>query len=663
MAVLRPDQAQLTFFAETSPGADSDQMNPVGVDEATTLAVTGSGGLDIYPAGTTKIRVTDVGAIKVGDFIVIGRTGTISAPIDLATRSIWHREIRRVEHIVPDSSGDLGWLHLDRPLSYPHYLTDAPSSGTALLNAVGRVISSVTTANETKHIRFVPGVYDTVDTPDPVMAIEPRYFLGTASKRNFSSVYTGQHTYQGALNGIVLLNGWPLRWGIGREIPIPRTTSTFSFDQLGANSNVGDTYIKFNGAVQGATTNLAVGDYIVIGYAADGSGNAAGYQASAAATQIVEINQVKRVNAAVASNQWVELEHPLKYAHISDLSSQAVGTQIRKVTPSGGITHYIVEDNDLSSISMHLAMKDSAETIGFHRRWLGGKVGAMSIIAEEGGLLTVNWDSLMFKDMIHNQSKSLGANRYSATEAVTEGGGINEGSAIGNIPDMPGYALMNTYNTADIVLPTTEPYYFSGGTIKFKGTEFARVRSFAIAINNNEDPRYYISSRYGSHKGPSEIREQRREYSITCTVALPDTQALGYSTNLDSATSLFNELLLEGRYTEAGGHEGFDIELKFVRGTFTDPGGTTWEDAMWIHVPGIDMSSTNELQGSDGDSGTLYVPGSNISQAVSGAVNRGGAFIRTAPHTITTEAPFQVALDMIARNMTIVVRDQEPYYP
>ena len=133
---------------------------------------------------------------------------------------------------------------------------------------------------------------------------------------------------------------------------------------------------------------------------------------------------------------------------------------------------------------------------------------------------------------------------------------------------------------------------------------------------------------------------------------------------MDAANSLFNELLLEGRYGSVSGHEGFDVSLKFVRGTFADNGARIWEDALWIHIPGIDQSSTQRFEGSDGNpAGTLFVPGDNISQATSGAVNRAGAFIRTAPHTITAEAPFQVALDMVFRSMTIVVRDQEPYYP
>ncbi len=49
--------------------------------------------------------------------------------------------------------------------------------------------------------------------------------------------------------------------------------------------------------------------------------------------------------------------------------------------------------------------------------------------------------------------------------------------------------------------PTTQPYYFSEGTIKFFGQEFARIRSFSISISNGEEPRYYIRNGRGGGGG------------------------------------------------------------------------------------------------------------------------------------------------------------------
>ena len=664
MAVLRPDQAQLTIMRETSPGADPDRLaiSATSSGAANTTLHAASGIPSNYPPGTTKIYVTNTGGKQVGDFIAIGPVTPPNEagaePAAAATAHSGHTEIRRVEHIELDpGSTTRGWVFLDRPLAFNHNQTNGVT--TTAVQTVSQIVNpnaNVLLATS-KHIKFVPGVYDTVDTPDPEMALEPRYFLGQSSMRNFTSVYSGQHTYQGALNGIILLNGWPLRWGIGTEIPVPRTVSG-SGPSLAFAVSPGDVWVKMNSA----SHNLSVNEVVIIGHQTIGFSLANSDPSLASATNPPEINVVKRL-ATISGSYWVEFEHPIKYNH-------PLGSLVREITPADGVTHYIIEQNDLDSMCWHLGMKDSVENNlqRFDRRWLGGKVGAMSILAEEGGLLTVNWDSIVFKDMIHNQASHTSTlDRYPSQVAMTvEDGVVTAGEG------MPGYAIMNKYDVADIKLPTTEPYYFSGGSVKLiDGTEFARVRGFNISINNNEDPRYYIGQRHGNHKGPSEIREQRREYSMTCTLALPDTGAntvVGTATNLDRATSLFKELLLEGRYEANGGHKGFNISLKFVRGTHTNSAdGLVWEDAIWIDIPGIDKSVTaTEFSGSNqsyNSSPADWVAGSNISKSLSGTVNGGGAFIRSAPHTITTDAPLQVAVDMIFRSMTIVVKDQEAYYP
>ena len=670
MAVLRPDQAQLTIMRETSAGADPDRLTltagTVATGGDTTLSGT-SGYPTVYPPGSTKLYVTHTGGKQPGDFVAIGPAIPANAagaePASAATAPSGHTEIRRVEHIEPDATGNKGWIFLDRPLAFNHTV----NNGQSLITKVQTVsTTSSPTANTllatSKHIKFVPGVYDTIDTPDPDMALEPRYFLGQSSMRNFTSLYSGQHTYAGALNGIILLNGWPLRWGIGTEIPVPRTIAG-SGPTLDGAVSPGDVWVKMNNSSHNLSLNTGGSqgpDVVLIGHQTGGFSLANSDPSLASATNPPEINVVKRL-ATISGSAWVEFEHPIKYNH-------PTGSLVREITPADGVTHYIIEQNDLDSLCWHLGMKDSVENNlqRFDRRWLGGKVGAMSILAEEGGLLTVNWDSVIFKDMIHNQASHTSAlDRYPDQGAVTvEDGAILAGQG------MPGYAIMNKYDVADIKLPSTEPYYFSGGSVKLiDGTEFARVRGFNISINNNEDARYYIGQRHGNHKGPSEIREQRREYSMTCTLALPDTGSntvVGTTTNLDRATSLFKELLLEGRYAANGGHKGFNISLKFVRGTHTNAvDGLVWEDAIWIDIPGIDKSVTaTQFSGSNQDADAAdWTAGSNISKSLSGNVNGGGAFIRSAPHTITTDAPLQVAVDMIFRSMTIVVKDQEAYYP
>jgi hypothetical protein len=130
----------------------------------------------------------------------------------------------------------------------------------------------------------------------------------------------------------------------------------------------------------------------------------------------------------------------------------------------------------------------------------------------------------------------------------------------------------------------------------------------------------------------------QREYSMSATIALPDSHnADGMPFGTASATRrLFTELLLEGDYGSdtATDMSGFNVVLTFLRGT---------NDSVTFTVPGSSGGST----AGDADKG--------------GA--KQGAFIRSAPHTITGDNPFQVDVDILFRNMDIQIKDSEPFYP
>jgi len=192
--------------------------------------------------------------------------------------------------------------------------------------------------------------------------------------------------------------------------------------------------------------------------------------------------------------------------------------------------------------------------------------------------------------------------------------------------DVPFYSYMQSIDSDNVVFPTTEPYYFSQGSVTIFGQEIARIRNFSLSIANNEEPRYYIQRRFGRNRGPTEIREQRREYSLSVTLALPDsTPAL-----TETTARLFNELLWEGDYGPGSGTgmQGFNLILRFDRGT---------ADSIVITIP---------------DDGAAATGG-----------NEQGAFIRTAPHAISGENPLQVDADVLFRNLKILVTDSEYYYP
>ena len=577
MAIYRSDQAQLTFAVEAAPGGSPELASSV------TLATLGDAGecaIDLtagVPAGSRTLTVDGMSAAEfvAGDLIVIGTSATASS------------EIRRVEFV----EGTTG-LVLDTPTGFFH-----------ANNTVIKIITANTTVANDKYITFVPGVYETVEVPDPEMAIEPRYYLGTASKRNPYQYLKGQQTYAGSLGGFVLLDGRALRFPIGKVTTLPMESDgttqailgvAITINQSGtyAYPHKGDVFITVS-----SSHGLVANDYIVILGAA--------HLTNAEAIATAEVHKVRAV-----STNLIQLDTPLQFDH-------ADGDYVREVD-TASLDHYkheIFETVDLDSVSWHVHVRDSSEDAGltgtnittndFDRRYHGGKIGNLSLSAEEGGLLTCGWDGVNFLGWNHNQRSHSGFT--------------------GNLPS---YTLMQPIRSGDVSAPgtisstaTAEPYYFSQGQVTLFGSVIARVRSFSLSINNNEEPRYYLRRTMGRHRGPSEILEQRREYTCSVTLALPDV-----TTNVDSAKSIFKELLLEGDY--GNGMQGFNIELRFDRGA---------NDSIVITIP---------------DDGAAGVGGNNQ-----------GAFINTAPHQISEANPMEVEAEVLFRNLKIVVSDNIGVYP
>ena len=233
---------------------------------------------------------------------------------------------------------------------------------------------------------------------------------------------------------------------------------------------------------------------------------------------------------------------------------------------------------------------------------------------------------------MHNQE-----NQATASTSIYSGDSTTSG--------MPRYALMQSIDVNDVgesggnagtSYPTTQPYYFSEGTIKFFGQTFARVRSFSLSIANGSEPRYYIGKQGARARGPYEIKEGPRAYSMSATVALPDSVATD-STAQTGALELFKQLLLEGDYAGSIDRRGFTATLRFDRGS---------NDYIIIDIP------------------TAATAGSPVEgTANTSALNNQGIFINTAQHGITGENPFQIDLDMIFRSIKISIRDTVPVYP
>jgi hypothetical protein len=334
--------------------------------------------------------------------------------------------------------------------------------------------------------------------------------------------------------------------------------------------------------------------------------------------------QISRTVPAAANPATdIFLKSPLKEDYADDSYIIAFDDDVT----TNVFKHFITEANLLPTMTWHLRMLDSDEGNAFIRRSLGGMVDSMTISADEGGMLTVGWDTVNFMGTIHNleDQKTVGTSLYS-------------GDSVG--AGMPGYAIMDDISDTDIDFLTTEPYYFSEGTVYIGGAgvtspadsavdrkEFARIRDFSIGVSNATEQRYYVSSRHGNgrRRGPNEMREGRREYTFSATVSLNDSEATT-GNDIGGALELYKQLLLEGNY--GSGSQGFNVRLEFTRGT---------NDTMVIDLPGDATAATGLAQG--------------------------GVFLRSAPHDITEEPTLQTSIDCVARNMKIVITDGVPVYP
>ena len=538
MAVYRNDQVDFSFAAEVGAGgllAPFKASDKASGELATTTDA-------IVLPGATVIPVSATTNAAVGDYVQIGTTGTDST------------EVRKITALSAGVS-----IRVTPPVGFYHASGEAVQENTY---TAGTITSLALDTNTMDHMRFTPGVWESIDLPDPAMEIEPRYFLGTESKRNFYTAYKGQQSFSGTLSNFELLNGYPLRFPLG-------TVATTGTDS-GAGGSVTDGIIyagQYEFDVDDAT-GYAVSDYIQIGTGATA--------------------EVRKVTAVSSNNIFID--YPVLFEHATDETCNEV---------TSPYTHTIIETVELPGVSWQVKNRDSSETStnDWIRRYFGGKIGQATLTAEEGGTLRMSWESAPFINMNHNQYRN---------DSDTD---------------------MNKYDSAQLAatveFPTSEPYYFSQGSITMFGEEFARITNFTLNINNNLEPRYFIRND-GSERTPSKIYEGRREYSMTATVVLPDSLAATATTS-----TLFKELLSEGDY--GSGMTGFDIDLVFTR--------TASTDTFTINIPAA----------ADGASGT--------------GGNNQGAFIRSANTSVSTDNPVSTEVDILFRNMSAVIVDSEPVYP
>ena len=633
MAIYRSDQTKVTFAAEAALGGTPEPIWATGgsATNASTLA-------SLAAPGDKKITVAASAGVlaQVGNFILIGN-GSTGTSLD---SQLPQQEIRRIEVV---SSTD---IYLDRPIGHYHPINSDVKHITAF------PVDYTSSAGYFPALTFIPGVYDTVTLPEPSNAVDPTFFLGYDNKRNFSHAYRGQQSYDGSISSFALLNGWPLRFCFGSVSSASDTAATGSdlTTAISVTAKKGDMMIIVQeDDAEKLETLVAAGDFIRI-TAASAVTDAQTGATTEAGSDIRQI--IKRDDTSGTESTFImHLNYPLS-------RNYAAGDAVQELVHTNGTTvytHTITEQNELPSISLQAMFKDTGDTDAnaLIRKYYGGYVSSATISAEEGGLVQMSWDSIPFMGMVHNIAEGYGNGARigdSATGGIpgytlTGTPGTNASydyvgapvaDDVASSPDFVADASVvvpNTHASSAVAstyqssYPQTDPYYFSQGEITLHGVVVARIRDFSISVNNNVESRYYIEKRGDMRRrGPSQLHEGRREYSMTCTV-VPDSIEVA-KTGTSASRTIFEEYLLQGDYGEFGsntGIKGIGLKIEFTRGT--------------------------------NDTITLEVTGSSTS----GTPN---AYIINAPVQIDGNNPIQIPVEIGIRAWdTIQVKDKEPFYP
>ena len=255
MAIYRSDQAIFTFASEGTPGAMPERATVGTSDFAGSTVLTAqanagdteilvTSGSGVYPSSDSQVR---------GSYIVINYQNTSGRGTS---------EIRRVVKVV---TGDV--LTLDSPIAFTH--TNGTTVGFIKEDQYGLATSegfSTTRPHDLlsdgiKYISWIPGIYETIDAPDVEESYEPRYMLGGASQGRGPFTYLRQQqAYTGAVAGIVLLNGWGLKYAVGEIMSngLATNTDTAVSGLTSVSVNKGEIEMQ----VKGTSINLPNGTYV-----------------------------------------------------------------------------------------------------------------------------------------------------------------------------------------------------------------------------------------------------------------------------------------------------------------------------------------------------------------------------------------------------------------
>jgi hypothetical protein len=262
----------------------------------------------------------------------------------------------------------------------------------------------------------------------------------------------------------------------------------------------------------------------------------------------------------------------------------------------------------------------------------GCKVSRTVFNFEEGNPINYGIDFIA-RDMRHNigQDDGTGSNTETLKYAALQ---TTAGADFEGTPSLP---VVIPPNSMKNIRVTEQPHFFSRVEITFQGTPIARFRRFSMTIDNQLDPRYYLTQNSSTTPADDrqilhEILEGRRNISFSGSLDMDDSGSDDYPVTDGSPTdALFLRYLLNQGMTSSDVRDmaalkgiGIRIEVRRMSGE----GGIGGAGSSYPH-----------------DKWFIYLP-SSAATSTYGAEDEVGLIIRSATHNVPAPPNIHVPVDI-----------------
>ena len=517
-----------------------------------------------------------------------------------------------------------------------------PRSGADAITAIALNASQTTVANELwGQWGLVTGG---VDLPTPTFEWTPFYGLGVLN-RNMLFPVQGRETLQGSLGGVLFCHDTS-RLFMEQCLGI-------AFNGANAMNAAGDgaasgvtalTYTPTTGSISMATTATTC----ILTCSGDDYSSVKPASASVDADHIVIFNDVANTEPDVYRDSWAYVGYdatateftvwrdrdqtqagwigPVPPVTSSASTQQYSFHSIERVAYTNtdhfaGVNnnnaegHGVIVRPTLVQPSFMMAARFRADDgSNFVTNYKGCKVSRVVFNFEEGNPVTYSADFIA-KEFRHNigEDDGSGANtktsHYAALQ-TTAGADVES-----NLP------VVVPPNKMDKIRVTEQPYFFSRVTLQFHGATIARFRSFSLTVDNQLDPRYYITQNTAEvpragRQVLHEILEGRRNITFSGSLDLDNDGYNAYPASSSPTDAIFLRYLLNQSFTDTDIRDqatlkGLGIKIELRRTSSDGVGGAATSfgyDKVFIYLP---STTKTQLTGNGDEVGMVLRAVSN----------------------------------------------------